>query len=200
MSRQQGARGNLSVGRRHALSAAVIGCIPWLKVNASEEAVVSVQGEMALKESDRASQRMQLCSAANPIGVGLQGDYFATDDCTGSPIFSQIEGPVELDPNTVWPQGPPGSVRWSGWVKPPLPGKYAFHAEHPRATLVVARQLFQGGEGSTSDKIEMAAGRYYPLLLEVRGLNASVEGVILEWTAPHGMRFLIPRALLYLPT
>jgi hypothetical protein len=35
--------------------------------------------------------------------------------------------------------------------------------------------------------------------LEVHGLTVSMAGVRLEWTAPHGMRFVVPRLLLYLP-
>jgi len=188
------------IGRRQFLCATVIGCIPWLKANASEASFVPVQSDMALKESERASNRMELCSAANSAGVGLQGEYFAAGDCTGHALLSKVEGPVELDPATVWPQGSPGSARWRGWVKPPLPGKYVFHVDHPSAKIVVARQVFQGGDDSSSNQIEMAAGRYYPVLLEVHGLNVSMAGVRLEWTAPHGMRFLVPRALLYLPT
>ena len=66
--------------------------------------------------------------------------------------------------------------------------------------IVVAHQVFNGGDGSALNQIEMAAGRYYPLVLEVHGLNVTVDEVRLEWTAPHGMRYLLPRALMYLPT
>ncbi|OYY65287.1 MAG: hypothetical protein B7Y51_03320 [Burkholderiales bacterium 28-67-8] len=200
MSREPADGCDPRIGRRHFLCVAVIGCIPWPKANASESGLVPRQGDMALKESERASNRMELCSAANPEGVGLQAEYFAAADCTGPAILSRVEGPVELDAATVWPQGSPGSARWRGWVKPPLPGKYVFHADHPGAKIVVARQVFQGGDDAISNQIELEAGRYYPVLLEVHGLNISMTGVRLEWTAPHGMRFVVPRALLYLPT
>jgi hypothetical protein len=169
-------------------------------VIASPESLIPFQDDMALKESQRASNLMALCSAANSAGIGLRGEYFATEDCSGPAILSRVDGPVHLDPAEVWSHGSPSSARWRGWVKPPLPGKYAFHAKHPGATIVVAHQILQVADGSTTQEIEMAAGRYYPLLLEIHGLNASTDGVRLEWTAPHGMRFVIPRALLYLPT
>lgn len=200
MTKKQATANFSGVHRRGVLCAAVVGFLPCFTAYASEAGPVSMQSDMALKESELASKRMELCSAANPTGLGLQGDYYEADDCTGPIILSRVEGPVQLDPAAVWPQKAPRSARWRGWIKPPLPGKYAFHADHPRAMIVVAHQVFNGGDGSALNQIEMAAGRYYPLVLEVHGLNVTVDEVRLEWTAPHGMRYLLPRALMYLPT
>jgi hypothetical protein len=59
-----------------------------------------------------------------------------------------------------------------------------------------------GDPVGTSELVEMSAGRFYPVLIELKGLNpaAAQQRVRLEWTAPHGARYLIPRALLHQPT
>lgn len=50
--------------------------------------------------------------------------------------------------------------------------------------------------------VSLKSGRYHPVVMEVPDLDVPVfDGVIkFEWTSPHGVRFLVPRALLYLPS
>lgn len=152
--------------------------------------------DMAEIERERAQQRMQTCSAANAPGAGLQAEFFAAPGFQGAVLARRVDGPLELLP-ADWPAGAVRSARWRGWVRPPLPGRYAFHASLPQARLVVARQEFRPGG---TEQLEMAAGRYYPVLLEVARLDGPPPPLRLEWTAPHGLRYLVPRALLYLPT
>ena len=160
----------------------------------------SAKNDLNATESTWADQSMQICSAVNGSGVGLLAEYFAADQCEGKPVLSRVEGPVEWDPTELWSDDGPASARWRGWVRPPLSGKYMFHAAHPGARIVVARRPFITRDESSMEPISMEAGRYYPIVLEVYALRASTAPIQLEWTAPHGMRFLIPRSLLYLPT
>jgi len=173
--------------------------LPWSWAR-SEALALPARGVLNAKEGSRAEQSMRMCSSANGSGVGLLAEYFAADQCQGLPVLSRVEGPVEWDPAEVWPGTGPASARWRGWVKPPLPGNYKFHAAHPGARIVVARQAFVCEDDSSMEPISLEAGRYYPISLEIHGLRASTAFIRLEWTAPHGMQFLIPRSLLYLPT
>lgn len=173
--------------------------LPWGWAR-SETDSVPIPSDVNATEGGRAEQSMRMCSAANGSGVGLLAEYFAADQCQGLPVLSRVEGPVEWDPGEVWSGTSPASARWRGWVKPPLPGTYTFHAAHPGARIVVARQALLNVADSKMEPISMEAGRYYPITLEVHALYKSPAFIRLEWTAPHGMKFLIPRSLLYLPT
>lgn len=147
-------------------------------------------------ERERAEQRMQTCSAANVAGVGLRAEFFSAPGFQGAPIVTRVDGPLELLP-ADWPAGGVRSARWRGWVRPPLPGRYAFHTNLPQARLVVARQEFGAAAPAALD---LAAGRFYPVVLELARLDGPPPALRLEWTAPHGLRYLVPRGLLYLPT
>ena len=72
------------------------------------------------------------------------------------------------------------------------------NAARPVNVFVAARQSLSGPDAARD--VELAAGRFYPILVELGRIAAADERIRLEWTAPHGARFLVPRALLYLPT
>ena len=167
------------------------------------EAADERPGSMAAAELERAARRGELCSAANATGVGLRGEYFAHAIGAGEPLLARTDGTIDFDPSFEWPAARaaqrPASARWSGWVKPPISGRYRFHADQPFARVVVARQLM-AGEGAAPDAaIELAAGRFYPIGVEMTALDGMAGRLRLEWTAPHGARYLVPRALLFLP-
>jgi hypothetical protein len=156
---------------------------------------------LAAVEARQAAERAGLCSAANAAGVGLRGEYFAAERCAGAPLLVRLDGAIDFDGSFDLPAGSQArarSVRWSGWVKPPLSGRYRFHAGSPDARIVVARQPLAGPDAAPD--VELSAGRFYPILVEVDRIAAAEARIRLEWTAPHGARFLVPRALLYLPT
>jgi hypothetical protein len=46
----------------------------------------------------------------------------------------------------------------------------------------------------------MAAGRFYPIQIELARSAAVEQALRLEWTAPHGARYVVPKALLFAPT
>jgi len=160
--------------------------------------------DFATLELQRAAQRAGMCSSANAAGVGLQGEYFAAEGCQGKPILVRLDGGIDFDRSLDWPQEHanqrPHSVRWTGWVKPPVTGRYRFHVNASDARVQVSRQAL-GGSNQPAD-IELAAGRFYPITVELGRIAPAPasERIRLEWTAPHGVRFLVPRALLYVPT
>lgn len=154
-------------------------------------------------ELRRAAERSDLCSSSNVVGTGLRGEYFAQNAKQKSPLFVRTDPTVDFDAtfdrNETGVRQRLGSARWTGWVKPPVSGIYRFHADQPLARLVVSRQVMVGADAASSASIELAAGRFYPIVLEVDGLYEMKGRLRLEWTAPHGARFLVPRALLFVP-
>jgi PA14 domain len=170
--------------------------------SAAETAVPSMN-PLADAELKRAAQRGELCSAANATGTGLRGEYFAHDLSQGAPLLVRVDGTVDFDRDLEWPAQRsgqrPASARWTGWVKPPISGRYRFHADQAGARVTVARQPLVGEGAPDGASIEMSAGRFYPITLEVQHLATMTKRLRLEWTAPHGARFLVPRALLFIP-
>ena len=168
------------------------------------QAMLDRSDDLAAAELRRAAERANTCSASNAAGVGLQGDYFAEESWRGASMLRRVDGLVDFDASLDWPGGPgsqrPRSARWSGWVKAPISGLYRFHAQAPNLSVRVAGKLLAGADAAIDARLEMAAGRFYPIVVEASRLSGSPERVRLEWTAPHGARFVVPRALLFLPT
>ena len=145
----------------------------------------------------------ELCSARNAVGVGLRGQYFAQPGWQGTPVLSRTDASIDFDASLDWPSDVPAprSVRWQGWVKAPISGLYRFHLDHANAHIVVARQEAVSADGRTPAALELQAGRFYPITIEIERLDAHGRGSLaLEWTAPHGARYVVPRALLFLPS
>lgn len=161
-------------------------------------------GSIAAAELKRAAERGELCSATNATGSGLRGEYFSRDPRRSAPLLVRVDPTVDFDASLDWPASlaaqRPGGVRWTGWVKPPIAGRYRFHVGQPGARIVVARTVL-AGEGAAADAaIELAAGRFYPITVEVPQLDAISGRLALEWTAPYGARYVVPRALLFVPS
>jgi hypothetical protein len=134
-------------------------------------------------------------------GVGLRGEYFSQPAMQGEPLLSRVDTTVEFDASLDWPADKiasrPRAARWQGWVKAPLSGRYRFHGG-PHARITVSGLPMAGPLAAADAGLDMSAGSFYPIVMEADLGNASA--VRLEWTAPHGMRYVIPRALLFLPT
>lgn len=163
----------------------------------------AARADLASSELQRAAGRAELCSAANAVGVGLQGEYFARESWHGAVLLKRIDATVNLDASLEWPQGQaerPMSVRWKGWIRPTLSGSYRFHVDVPGTRMLVSQQEVVGPRALGDARIELAAGRYYPISIEIASLASPPARIRLEWTAPHGARYVVPRALLYLPT
>lgn len=183
----------------------ILACVALLALGACGPSSKPSVAVVTPAELEPSGQRSELCSGANVVGVGLRGEYFAARHWTGVPLLTRVDpsidfvGSFELPAEAAAPA--PQSVRWSGWVKAPTNGKYRFHIQPAAARVVVARLDMQAGTASTGSGLEMVAGRYYPITVEIDNLKPAVdEPVRLEWTAPHGARYVIPRAVLNLPT
>jgi hypothetical protein len=152
----------------------------------------------------RAAERADLCMTTNAVGVGLRGEYFAEADLRGTPVLVRVDELVDFD-RTIQQPGEAGtqrvqSARWTGWIKAPISGQYRFHADAPGMRVMVSRNLV-AGEGAPPDaKVDLAAGRFYPVEMAVSQITDSDARMRLEWTAPHGARYVVPRSLLQLPT
>lgn len=57
-----------------------------------------------------------------------------------------------------------------------------------------------GPGASVQAMIELTAGCFYPITVEVQHLDRVGGRLRLEWTTPYGVRFAIPQALLFMPT
>jgi hypothetical protein len=161
---------------------------------------------LLLGELDAAKQPSELCSNRNPVGTGLRGEYFPKANFAGTPLLSRVDTTVDFTRHLDWPSSlensKPHSARWSGWIRPAFTGMYTFHVFVPGARIVISNQVVQSGTPAASHQIKLESGRYYPVVMEVPDLDVpGFDGVIqFEWTSPHGVRFLVPRALLYLPS
>lgn len=170
-----------------------------LAVIRSQPSEVSLPGEL-----NYAKQRADLCGAGNAVGVGLRGEYFSAPDLGGSALLTRVDRTVDFDASFELPPEHAAhvrSIRWTGWIKPPVAGKFRFHVDAPGMRVKVTHQ-WVAGEGAPPDAaVAMALGRFYPITVEISAIDASFQGRWrLEWTAPHGLRFLIPTALLFGPT
>lgn len=163
----------------------------------------SAEGSMAGAELREAERRAALCSASNVAGTGLRGEYFANDTVRGQPLLVRVDSTVDFDRALEWPadaQGRPRSAQWTGWIKAPITGTYRFHSGQQRSTLVIARQTLLRPGSAKQEAIDLTAGKFYPILLQVEQLDLMEQRLKLEWTAPFGARYVIPRSLLYLPS
>jgi len=149
--------------------------------------------------------RANLCSDTNASGVGLRGEYFARADWQGPAIATRTDPTLDFVPSSNWPpagqNGRAGSVRWTGWVKALVPGRYKFELEGaPDARITVAREQVFGPAVSGEKSVELPPGRYSPIVVELASLANTNGPVRLLWTTPYGVRFVVPRALLYMPS
>lgn len=162
-------------------------------------------GEAVDPELQRAAERGALCSNSNPTGVGLRGEYFAKEKFQGSPLLVRTDAGIDFDSNFDWRAGPgvlpaPKSVRWTGWVRPPVTGRYQFHVQAEGTTITVARKVLTGLSDPKDTYVELHAGRYAPVVIEMSPVPVGAERIRFEWTTPYGARFVVPRALLFTPT
>ena len=194
------------LGRRNVLVAWASLAATWPLGCVGAESGTGARAATALSdpELERAAQRAELCSPTNATGTGLRGEYFAREFAQGKVLLVRTDATVDFDNGFEWPAPQvgerPRSARWTGWIRPSLAGSYRFHANQDAASLVVARQPMLGEGTSATASIELAAGRYYPITLQIDHIAAMKGRLRLEWTAPHGARYLIPRALMFLPT
>jgi len=154
-------------------------------------------------EVSQASQRSALCSDTNASGVGLRGEYFVTSGLNDAPLIVRTDSVVDFDPAADFKEEGGNrrfqSARWTGWVKPPISGRYRFHLGETVATITVSRQIVAGPGVPADAFVELTAGQFAPIRVELDQIPALGGRVRLEWTPPFGSRFVVPRAALFLP-
>ena len=183
------------------LGAVAAGALLLLRYGVVERIQPTRSNERMEMELLRAAARADLCTAANAPGVGLRGEYFTGPDMRGTPALTRIDETVDFVQLASGASTPSvASVRWSGWIKAPLTGAYRFHANAPNMRINVANTLVAGADAAPEQKFDMAAGRFYPIEITVTDIANPDLPIKLEWTAPHGARYVVPKALLYLPT
>jgi hypothetical protein len=120
-------------------------------------------------------------------------------------LLTRIDSSIDFGGSIAWPadgsRPAPKSIRWTGWVKAPMTGRYQFHFDLPDARVQVARQTVAGTNAPREAFLDLIAGRFYPISVELGTIDGDrMPRIRLEWTAPHGARYVVPRALLNLPT
>jgi hypothetical protein len=168
-------------------------------------AMARVQGarSQATTDEKQAAVQADLCNSSNAVSTGLRADFFTNDQWNGSPALTRMDRVIDFTGKQEWLIESPlhlKAVRWTGWVKAPISGRYRFHVDAP-ATLTVANTVFAAaGAALSAPSIDLSAGRFYPIVLEVQVPERSDFAVRLEWTAPHGQRYVVPKALLFQPS
>jgi hypothetical protein len=145
----------------------------------------------------------QLCTSRTLPGIGLRGEYFGAAGFKGKPLVSRMDLQVDFDAQWLWPtelaKTPPQSVRWSGWIRVPLSGAYSFHLSDGQQGEIQVANMSALSAAGQSQKVDLVAGRFTPVSINLPTLAAG-KPLKLEWTPPHGLRFTVPRGLLYPPT
>ena len=146
-------------------------------------------------------------------GNGLTGEYFYAGH--HSQDFAEYDGPamVRTDPKIQfdWGAGSPSpgrigndqfQIRWSGYVMPQFSGSYAFYANSDdfARVWVDGKPLIDNwqalAKGWMQGRIDLVAGRKYPLRVEYREWdgNASIE---LQWATGKLQREAVPQCRLF---
>lgn len=182
-----------------AVCAALVFCVLLRQDAVATDTATDATLSLAQRAFDEASA--QRCNPRNAAGMGLRGDYFEREGGQGAVLLSRVDATLEFDDTLDWPSQDsrvrPRSARWMGWVKAPLSGAYRFHAG-PAARIAVSGLPMAGPAAAAEASIQMEAGRFYPIVIDVDFTGRA--GLRLEWTPPHGMRYLVPQAALFLPT
>ncbi len=145
-------------------------------------------------------------TAACAAGTGLTGDYFTTNNFTGTKT-TRVDATVNFD----WGAGAPGfgglgtnnfSIRWSGQLEPRYDETYTFYVTADEgATLWVNDRLlvsrwFAATPAQLSGELALKAGQRVNLRLEYLEKTGSAS-VRLEWASTSQAREVIPQAQLY---
>jgi beta-glucosidase len=118
---------------------------------------------------------------------GMRAAMYASDDCSGQPLFSLDGLGSDFWFHTAWAtQAPPGSARWTTRLTVPEDGRYLFDLHHSSSVrLYLDDQLILAGDNPTlpdraggapvSAVRELKAGRPYEFRLDyVRDPNQEV--------------------------
>ena len=145
-----------------------------------------------------------LCSGSNAIGVGLKGAYYTTEGLRGEPAATRTDTTVEFSSLQELSKAAGldriGSVRWTGWIKAHVTGRFRFDGGSPQVGVAVSNLPMSGMRAAPDAEIQLLAGRYYPIEVELDRIVLGQPPIRLQWTVPYGAHYLVPRQALFLPT
>lgn len=129
---------------------------PQMPIDAIKKAfpashVVYEQGSPYVEGIDVPAPRTLFRPSADSNTEGLKAEYFAGDSVQGKPVISRVDPQIDFDWTSASPL--PGnsssgfSVRWTGVIVPPAPGKYNF-------TLRLGRCRLCGGKDEVSVTVD----------------------------------------------
>jgi hypothetical protein len=141
-------------------------------------------------------------------GAGVRGAYFSNNQLSGEPALKRLDKRLWLGDGQPWPEelapprADPFSVRWTGFVEPPLHGTYTFSfytADSGARLWIGGRKLLD--QWSTPGKywakpVELEAGRLYPVTVEWRRCGKT-PAFHLNWEALDLPVEHVPTAALY---
>lgn len=129
---------------------------------------------------------------------GLVGEYFSNTKWSGSPIFTRIDNQI----NFYWEQGTPSpklkddnySVRWTGYLTPPVSGIYKLGSwGMPSLSVELdGKEILKVEDNPhhafhSEKEIELQAGRSYKIVYKYRNHTGDGDAKLL-WSAPHPNR------------
>ncbi len=95
--------------------------------------ILYAQGSAYVGELPVVLPETALHPSADSIEVGLKGEYFASSDMQGQPVFTRTDHQIDFDWDAASPApGVPAKdfgVRWSGTISAPAPGDYPLNIE-----------------------------------------------------------------------
>ena len=145
-------------------------------------------------------------SASTGRGSGLSGAYYNTIDLSGPVVLNRVEN-VDFD----WRYSSPGapvnidnfSVRWTGWVEPPVSSDYTFSTVSDDGVrlwvnnaLVIDNWTDHGSTTNNSSFVALNAGVRYAIRMEYYEKGGAAV-VRLQWAYPGKIRQAIPVSQLY---
>jgi beta-glucosidase len=157
---------------------------------------------------DPATAAWQFLTTGGTFATGLQGQYFTSNDLSGSPALTRIDPEVNFDwtvTGAIPPVIPPAdqatfSARWTGQVRPTFTGDHLFKVRadggirlYVNSQLLVDTFLspmpppFYGTTIPSFAKIYLQAGQAYDVRLEYRrttgfpGNSGALQGVQFSW-------------------
>ena len=139
------------------------------------------------------------------IGVGLFGQYYSTEDFTGSAI-TRVDPQIDFDFGSDPIEGisaQPYSIRWTGFLRAARTGEYTVTVNTTsRVSLTVGSETGELEEKFTLDEVSvtvfLSAGQLVPLRLDLVETFGDAQ-VYLNWSGPGVADGLIPETNLYGP-
>ncbi|MBN1905974.1 MAG: glycoside hydrolase family 3 C-terminal domain-containing protein [Deltaproteobacteria bacterium] len=126
---------------------------------------------------------------------GLQAEYFNNDKMEGEPLVKRVDPTIDF---TWWTSAPAEglvydrfSVRWSGYLVPPVSGEYAIGGEGYREFKVTLDDQLMGKWDAVHhphleyEKVVLEAGKPYKLEVEYRQWETEYPTMKLFWDVPN---------------